>query len=174
MAASYAADVTDEFVVPTALTGRGVRDGDAVVFFNFRPDRAREITRALVDPAFAGFERGACPQVSFVCLTEYDPEIPAPVAYPKEFPADVLADVLADLARTHQVIVVTHLAQVAVRGQAHYVVRKAAGDEGAMPETDLRQLPESERPAEIARMLSGDATETSLAHAREMLARAAG
>ena len=71
-------------------------------------------------------------------------------------------------------IVVTHLAQVAVRGQAHYVVRKAAGDEGAMPETDLRQLPESERPAEIARMLSGDATETSLAHAREMLARAAG
>ena len=88
--------------------------------------------------------------------------------------AVALADVLADLARTHQVIVVTHLAQVAVRGQAHYVVRKAAGDEGAMPETDLRQLPESERPAEIARMLSGDATETSLAHAREMLARAAG
>ncbi|MFR4804573.1 MAG: hypothetical protein ACLT98_15405 [Eggerthellaceae bacterium] len=46
MAASYAVDVTDEFVAPTALTGRGVRDGDAVVFFNFRPDRAREITRA--------------------------------------------------------------------------------------------------------------------------------
>ena len=103
MAASYAVDVTDEFVVPTALTGRGVRDGDAVVFFNFRPDRAREITRALVDPAFAGFERGARPQVSFVCLTEYDPEIPAPVAYPKEFPADVLADVLAEagLAQYH-------------------------------------------------------------------------
>ena len=103
MAASYAADVTDEFVAPTALTGRGVRDGDAVVFFNFRPDRAREITRALVDPAFAGFDRGAYPQVSFVCLTEYDPEIPAPVAYPKEFPADVLADVLAEagLAQYH-------------------------------------------------------------------------
>ena len=84
-----------------------------------------------------------------------------------------LADVLADLARTHQVIVVTHLAQVAVRGQAHYVVQKAAGDEGAMPETDLRQLDSAERPAEIARMLSGDATETSLAHARELLERAA-
>ena len=93
---------------------------------------------------------------------------------PRRPVGEVLADVLADLARTHQVIVVTHLAQVAVRGQAHYVVRKAAGDEGAMPETALRQLPESERPAEIARMLSGDATETSLAHAREMLARAAG
>ena len=86
--------------------------------------------------------------------------------------AVALADVLADLARTHQVIVVTHLAQVAVCGQAHYVVQKAAGDEGAMPETDLRQLDSAERPAEIARMLSGDATETSLAHARELLERA--
>ena len=84
-----------------------------------------------------------------------------------------LADVLADLARTHQVIGVTHRAQVAVRGQAHYVVQKAAGDEGATPETDLRQLDSAERPSEIARMLSGDATETSLAHARELLERAA-
>lgn len=83
--------------------------------------------------------------------------------------AVALAEVLADLARTHQVIVVTHLAQVAVRGQAHYVVRKAADVEGVMPETDLRQLSAEERPAEIARMLSGDATEASLAHAREML-----
>ena len=86
--------------------------------------------------------------------------------------AVALADVLADLARTHQVIVVTHLAQVAVRGEVHYVVRKTAG-ERAMPETDLRRLPDGERPAEIARMLSGAATETSLAHAREMLERAA-
>lgn len=82
--------------------------------------------------------------------------------------ANALADVLADLARTHQVIVVTHLAQVAVRGQAHYVVRKREGESG-MPETDLRELSADERPAEIARMLSGDATEASLAHAREML-----
>ena len=86
--------------------------------------------------------------------------------------AVALADVLADLARTHQVIVVTHRAQVAVRGEVHYVVRKTAG-EHTMPETDLRRLPDGERPAEIARMLSGDATETSLAHAREMLERAA-
>ncbi|MBX9034140.1 DNA repair protein RecN [Gordonibacter massiliensis (ex Traore et al. 2017)] len=82
--------------------------------------------------------------------------------------AVALAEVLADLARTHQVIVVTHLAQVAVRGEAHYVVRKVEG-EGGMPETDLSRLCADERPAEIARMLSGDATETSLAHAREML-----
>lgn len=85
--------------------------------------------------------------------------------------ANALAEVLADLAKTHQVIVVTHLAQVAVRGQAHYVVRKAEGVDG-MPETDLRELSADERPAEIARMLSGDATETSLAHAKEMLSNA--
>ena len=95
MSSSYAAGVTDEFVEPVATCARGVRDGDAVVFFNFRPDRARELTRALVDPAFSGFDRGVWPQVSFVCLTEYDPEIPAPVAFAKEFPENVLADVLA-------------------------------------------------------------------------------
>ncbi len=82
--------------------------------------------------------------------------------------AVALAEVLADLARTHQVIVVTHLAQVAVRGEAHYAVRKAER-EGGMPETRLHRLADDERPAEIARMLSGDATEASLAHAREML-----
>ena len=95
VADSYAEGVTDEFVVPRALDSRGVRDGDGVIFFNFRPDRARELTRAFVDPAFDGFERTVFPQVNFVCLTEYDPDIPAPVAFPKEFPDNVLADVLA-------------------------------------------------------------------------------
>lgn len=82
--------------------------------------------------------------------------------------AVALADALADLARTHQVLVVTHLAQVAVRGHAHYVVRKVDGASG-MPETELRRLSAQDRPAEIARMLSGDATDASLAHAREMI-----
>lgn len=103
MEASYAQGVTDEFIVPVALDGRGIKDGDAVVFFNFRPDRAREITRALVDEDFVGFERKANPRVHFVCLTEYDPSINAPVAFAKEFPENVLADVLADcgLAQYH-------------------------------------------------------------------------
>jgi 2,3-bisphosphoglycerate-independent phosphoglycerate mutase len=68
-----------------------------VVFFNFRPDRAREITRSFTDPTFEGFARPVIPQVHFVCLTEYDPTIPAPVAFPKELPRHVLADVLAEL-----------------------------------------------------------------------------
>ncbi|WP_165055770.1 MULTISPECIES: DNA repair protein RecN [unclassified Adlercreutzia] len=80
--------------------------------------------------------------------------------------ATALAQVLADLARTHQVLVVTHLAQVAVAADAHYVVEKSAGD---VPETTLRAVEGEERVAEVARMLSGDATAASLAHAREML-----
>lgn len=97
---SYEQNVTDEFLAPVAFQDRGMRDGDSVVFFNFRPDRAREITRALVDPDFSGFVRAQAPRVNFVCLTEYDATINAPVAFPKEFPEHVLADVLADAGLT--------------------------------------------------------------------------
>jgi 2,3-bisphosphoglycerate-independent phosphoglycerate mutase len=98
---SYAAGVTDEFVLPSVVQRdgapvAGVTEGDAVVFFNFRPDRAREITRAFVDPAFTGFARPVFPRLRFVCLTQYDPTIPAPVAFAKDLPRCVLADVLAD------------------------------------------------------------------------------
>ena len=95
---SYHHGVTDEFVAPFAVDGIDgrMREGDAVIFFNFRPDRAREITRALVDPAFDEFERPGLPTLRFVCLTEYDPTIPAPVAFPKARPCCVLADVLAE------------------------------------------------------------------------------
>ena len=97
---SYAAGVTDEFVVPAPVLACGraltVADGDCVVFFNFRPDRARELTRALVDPAFSGFARPVVPSVRFVCLTQYDPTIPAAVAFSKDLPTCTLADVLAD------------------------------------------------------------------------------
>ena len=81
-----------------------------------------------------------------------------------------LAQVLARLAKTHQVIVVTHLAQVAVVAERHYLVAKSAG-EGSVPETTLSEIAGDERVAEIARMLSGFATEASLAHARELLDR---
>ena len=63
-----------------------IRDGDAVIFFNFRPDRAREITRAFIDPDVRGVRRPVARSVRFVCLTEYDPTIPAPVAFPKDLP----------------------------------------------------------------------------------------
>lgn len=82
-----------------------------------------------------------------------------------------LAAVLADLATTHQVIVVTHLAQVAVMGQRHYLVSKAEGADGR-PETSLAEIAGERRVAEVARMLSGDTSEISLAHARELLSEA--
>lgn len=93
---SYDTGVTDEFVVPSVVEPAKIEEGDAVIFFNFRPDRAREITRALTDPTFEGFGRPLFPRVRFVCLTQYDPTIPASVAFAKEFPTHVLADVLAE------------------------------------------------------------------------------
>jgi DNA repair protein RecN (Recombination protein N) len=84
--------------------------------------------------------------------------------------AVALAQVLARLAKTHQVIVVTHLAQVAVMGERHYLVSKV-GDEA--PETLIEEIDGDDRVGEIARMLSGDHTQASLQHAREMLDEAA-
>ena len=80
--------------------------------------------------------------------------------------ANALAAVLARLSESHQVIVITHLAQVAVMADTHYVVSKTTGD---APETTLAPVAGDDRVAEIARILSGSATAASLAHAREML-----
>ncbi len=75
--ASYDADKTDEFVLPTVITKDGapvatIKDGDSIIFFNFRPDRAREITRTFCDDEFTGFDRGARVKTTYVCFTEYD------------------------------------------------------------------------------------------------------
>lgn len=96
--ASYAAGVTDEFVEPFTVDGVDgkITAGDGVIFFNFRPDRAREITRALYDEDFQYFARpeGARP-VNYVCMTQYDATITAPVAFPPEEIKDTLGEVLA-------------------------------------------------------------------------------
>ena len=81
--------------------------------------------------------------------------------------ARALAQVLSDLSHTHQVIVVTHLAQVAVMGERHYVVRKTGAD---VPETTISEVVGQDRVVEVARLLSGDADEASLEHARALLA----
>lgn len=80
---SYAAGKTDEFMLPTVIVREDgmavgkIGDGDAVIFYNFRPDRAREITRALCDPAFDGFVREKIPaDLKYICFTEYDVTIP--------------------------------------------------------------------------------------------------
>ena len=96
--ASYEAGVTDEFVEPMVVEGVDAKiiSGDGIIFFNFRPDRARQITRALNDAEFPHFERPASAlPVNFVCMTQYDATIDAPVAYPPEEYNDTLGEVLA-------------------------------------------------------------------------------
>ncbi len=83
--AAYARGENDEFVAPTVLDGaERMRDGDAIVFMNFRADRARQLSAAFVDPAFAGFETRRPQLSSFVCLTQYDATLPAAVAFPSD------------------------------------------------------------------------------------------
>jgi 2,3-bisphosphoglycerate-independent phosphoglycerate mutase len=89
VARSYENEVTDEFIEPTCIVNADdepiatIADGDGVIFFNFRGDRPREITRAFVEPNFKEFTRTGKADIYFVCTTEYDATIPARVAFPK-------------------------------------------------------------------------------------------
>ncbi len=94
--AAHAAGVTDEFVEPTVIgdgSGRIAAD-DQVVFFNFRPDRARELSAALADPAFTGFDRGAMGLVRLTAMTQYWDGQPGAIAFAEDRPVNVLADAL--------------------------------------------------------------------------------
>ncbi len=93
---SYQKDITDEFVRPMVRTGyRGMSDGDSVIFFNFRPDRARELTRAIVDPGFIGFEAWQPALSQYVCMTRYDKTMPhVRVAFAPQRTTNTLEQVL--------------------------------------------------------------------------------
>ena len=98
---SYAQDVTDEFVLPTVITDESgaplslVKENDSVIFFNFRPDRAREITRAFCDDAFTGFDRPFIP-LTYVCFKDYDETIPNKIiAFEKESIDNTFGEYLA-------------------------------------------------------------------------------
>ena len=99
--ASYDEGKTDEFVVPTVMEKDGhpvatIQDKDSVIFFNFRPDRARELTRAFCDPEFKGFEREKKLELTFVCFTDYDETIPGKlVAFKKEEIKNTFGEYLA-------------------------------------------------------------------------------
>ena len=101
IAASYEDGKTDEFVVPTVVKKDGkplatIKDGDSVICFNFRPDRAREITRCFCDDEFTGFDRGARKKVHYVCFTDYDVTIGNKyVAFKKEKITNTFGEFLA-------------------------------------------------------------------------------
>ena len=98
---SYDNDVTDEFVLPTVVEKDGapvatIKENDSVIFFNFRPDRAREITRTFCDDNFDGFDRGERIKTTFVCFTEYDVTIEnKQVAFVKEEITNTFGEFLA-------------------------------------------------------------------------------
>jgi 2,3-bisphosphoglycerate-independent phosphoglycerate mutase len=101
---SYAQEVTDEFVLPTVITKNGrplatINEGDPVIFFNFRPDRAREITRVFVDPDFSGFNRrSGFLKPYFACMTQYDETLKVPLIFP---PEEKLKNILAEVLGNH-------------------------------------------------------------------------
>ena len=102
LAAAYERSEDDEFVQATVIgEGGKVEDGDAILFMNFRPDRAREITRAFVEADFTGFERNKTPALAdYVMLTEYAADIPASCAYPPEKLVNGIGEYMQNLGKT--------------------------------------------------------------------------
>jgi 2,3-bisphosphoglycerate-independent phosphoglycerate mutase len=104
--ASYQRGVTDEFVEPVLIAADGaaprglVRDGDVVIFFNFRADRARQITHAFTDESFDGFERHARPRVHYVCMSRYENTFQLPIVFPPESREHILVDTAAANGKT--------------------------------------------------------------------------
>jgi 2,3-bisphosphoglycerate-independent phosphoglycerate mutase len=104
---AYAAGQTDEFILPAVVLEEPearVKDGDTVIFYNFRPDRARQLTRAFIEPSFAEFDRGPAPPFpAYLTMTQYDACFDVPVIFPDVEPDNVLAEVLsrAGLAQLH-------------------------------------------------------------------------
>jgi len=97
--ASYDSDISDEFVVPTVTNNENSRlnDNDSIIFFNYRPDRAREITRAITLPECAGFERKkVLKNIYYVCMAQYDETFGLPIAFPPQSMHGLLADVLEE------------------------------------------------------------------------------
>ena len=100
MEQSYAAEINDEFVIPVVIGSSSIDDGDSIIFFNFRADRARQMTRVFIDSAFDGFPKKKNPKVHYVCMTQYDETFDTPIAYPAEPLVNILGDVLAQNNKT--------------------------------------------------------------------------
>jgi len=101
--AQYECGITDEFMPPLIFSDpdmQGIRDGDTVFFFNFRADRARQLSQALLLRDFDGFDRGVWPQINYVTLTQYDVTYPSPFIFAPEELRRILAEVVSDAGKT--------------------------------------------------------------------------
>lgn len=92
----YAQDITDEFIPPTRIAPGAVEPGDGIIFFNFRPDRARQLVYAFVRPDFAGFERELITPLQVVTFTQYDPNLDVKVAFKPQNLTNILGEVIAE------------------------------------------------------------------------------
>jgi len=138
--ASYAAGVTDEFMEPVICAkDTGVKESDSIIFYNFRPDRAREITRTFVDPDFNGFERTYFP-VHYVCTTEYAADMPnVTVAYPPRELTDIFGQYISRLGLTQLRIAETEK-------YAHVTFFFNGGEEHTFPGEDRILIPSPKVP----------------------------
>ncbi len=101
---AYERDESDEFVVPTIVTPRTVKDGDAMICTNFRPDRVRQISRVMTTVDFKEFERPVVPDIFYVCMTEYDSSLNLPVAFsPDQLPSQDMDMTLPQLLSCHHI-----------------------------------------------------------------------
>ena len=145
---SYENHLTDEFMIPTVLLDKmtnkplaTIGDGDAVVFCNFRSDRAREITRALTDQSFQGFKRSSVPKLcSFVCLTTYDETFYLPVAFAPVRLIHILGEVLSEHG-------IKQLRIAETEKYAHVTFFFNGGEEPPFPREDRVLIPS---PREVA------------------------
>ncbi|MBE0567963.1 MAG: 2,3-bisphosphoglycerate-independent phosphoglycerate mutase [Krumholzibacteria bacterium] len=134
--ASYAADVTDEFIEPTTIAGTDgtVRDGDGVFFWNFRADRARELTWAFMQEGFSGFVQRRRPQVAYLCMTPYDETMDLPSLFQPVKVEEGLAEVFAREG-------IRNLRTAETEKYAHVTYFFNAGREEPWPGEDRRLVP---------------------------------
>lgn len=137
---AYDRGETDEFVIPTVVANNSGRplgmiaDGDSVIFFNFRADRARQITRAFTDEHFTAFTRAQWPEITFVCMTRYDETIVAPYAFPPQDLKNTLGEVVGKAGWRQLRIAETEK-------YAHVTFFFNGGDEHNFPGEDRKLIP---------------------------------
>lgn len=137
---AYTRDENDEFVAPTRIEAKGdqstlIKDGDSVLFMNFRSDRARQLTRAFVDPSFSAFARSAVPRLAdFVTTTEYAADIDAPCAFPSQPLTNVLGEYIGQSGMTQLRIAETEK-------YAHVTFFFSGGREALFPGEERKLIP---------------------------------
>ena len=163
--AAYERDETDEFISPTTVGEEAcIRPGDSILAFNFRPDRMRQITRALAEPDCDEIDRGgAAPVERYTSLTEYEEDWPYPVAFPPERPEVTMATVLADAG-----LIQLHVAETEKYPHVTYFFN---GGEEEPYEGEIRELVDSPRDVPTydhkPEMSAREATAAFLAHWRD-------